>query len=290
MADRNINDLIFNLVSYNIPPVCRHYNRQVGDEYNPIEGYVMQWPDGTMIITGSYDLGGCRMQSYKWGNAFYRSNSQNMPHLEAEFKEVPVIIHNAAGPQGGGGLDGDGATGWLYRWYSRHTTTKMSNAYFCRPTTGNPHLQMQFVAIGEWKTYEGGSAVNLVEKIKKNDADLYMCPDVTVYGSGRNKDRVIKFQNGLMIISGVRNLGSKAITSAWGSLYETSSAFSVGTFPVSFTSAPHVFLSPTDYSVPCLLQIAMSGTTTNIGNTWALSATSTTGTVEIAYLAIGMWK
>lgn len=282
-----------------IPPIYRYYNRKVGNDYNEVGGYVIQWPNGLQIITGAYSFGTTGF-STKWGDVFYKSNSQYLPHFDAEFKEPPIVLHNCNGGQGGGGGHKTaGTTAYMYHW-NNLSTTRMGNGIFTKPVKPmfSQAIAMEFVAIGEWKTYEGGSVdMNVIEKITKKgtgsitnpDIDMYMCPLVTNYTLENGTDKVIKFQNGLMIITGTRNLGSKAITKAWGSVYETDS-FQVGDFSVAFVDVPNVQMVPTKNSVDCILEVKNDMTATTIGKTWAMSPVSTTGVIEIAYQAIGMWK
>lgn len=281
MSEVDLNKIILDSVGYDVPPVYQYYNTKKEDDYSEVTGYVIQWPNGLQIITGKYSFNSVSFSAFtgKWGK-FYESTKQYMPHYEVPFKTKPTVIHNII-------RKNNGSAAFISKLFNS-STSDMGRCYVVRPVSGSKTVDMGFVAIGNWTQYLGGN-MNRVDKIIKNNVDIYICPEVTDNTVSNGKDKVIKFQNGMMIITGTRNLGSIAMTSTWGSFYE-SGEINLGTFSESFIESPTVLASITNNSTECLLQQVNSTTNTSIGASWALSGTSKTGTVEIDYVAIGRWK
>lgn len=283
MNEKNVDKIQVNGSTYNIPPVWKYYNTKSGNDYSAVSGYVIQWPNGLQIITGRYSFNKVTMNTFsgKWGK-FYESKKQYMPHYEVPFKNIPVATFNVA-------KKSDGLAAFISELFES-STDALGRCYVVCPASGGRVVDMDFTAIGEWSTYLGGGSMNILDKIIKDGDTMYMCPEVTDYTLSDGKDKVIKFQNGMMIIAGTRNLGTVAMTSSWGSMYESGKISLGSDFSEAFIEIPTVKVSITKTSTECLLETVLETTTTSPGKTWAFSGTSKSGTVEIDYIAVGRWK
>ena len=112
---------------------------------------------------------------------------------------------------------------------------------------------------------------------------------VYIQESGSNSDgNYIKYSNGIMICYGAKTF-TKDVTSAWGSIYETATAFSLGNFPKAFIEKPSCIIN-------CLAGTTVwvesqNTTETVIGNTWVMRPVSTPNcNFTLSYIAIGKWK
>lgn len=121
--------------------------------------------------------------------------------------------------------------------------------------------------------------MNIIEEINKGDDTLYLTPTITEYTiSDTNMsgyDKVIKFQNGMMIIAGRRSF--------------TSSASSSATFSVAFINSPIVQVSICGGTMKKMTQIVSANATSFSFGTRQFES-STGSDLAFDYLAIGKWK
>lgn len=108
--------------------------------------------------------------------------------------------------------------------------------------------------------------------------------------SGSNSNgNYIKFSDGTMICTKSVIVSTK-IENPWGNLFE-SSQLDLGNFPVSFIETPVLSVNKT-IGRGSWLELVEGTTNSAIGNTYLVSAVSTTSTTNITIniIAIGKWK
>lgn len=102
----------------------------------------------------------------------------------------------------------------------------------------------------------------------------------------------VKYPNGTLVCYGRKNIGTVAITTAWGGLYTHGSAgIALDNFPVPFVSTPVVTKTISGASGACSLLYSGTPSTTNPGNVGLMRGTDgTLNSVTIDYVAVGRWK
>ena len=84
--------------------------------------------------------------------------------------------------------------------------------------------------------------------------------------------------------------GTVNIQNAWGNLYETSSGYSFGDWPVPFVSKPSVAITSIA-GTPVFAEALSNVSETYIGSAYLWSATKRTNTnFTFAVIGIGRWK
>ena len=108
--------------------------------------------------------------------------------------------------------------------------------------------------------------------------------------SGSNANgNYIKYADGTMICWGSRRILDINVGTQWGSVYETTNKYDLGSFPATFISAPELFVN-TRNGTTCFCE-AVSPTTTALGETWFWSPVERTRVgFYISFMAIGKWK
>lgn len=113
-----------------------------------------------------------------------------------------------------------------------------------------------------------------------------------IHGSNTNGSYV-KFPDGLMICWKLVSKTGVKITNAWGSFYESTSSISLGSWPVTFTAAPTVFLSVahTNSGITAYPEQPQGVTASSCGTTYAASPTSSSSAaLAFTVIGIGYWK
>lgn len=112
------------------------------------------------------------------------------------------------------------------------------------------------------------------------------------HGSNTNGD-YIKFVDGTLICWKQKSFSNVAITTAWGNVYETTTAMNLGDWAMPFASTPIAFTSPgrVSGSVSAFVEQIQNTTTTAVGTTlfWCPRSHSS-ATVVADILGIGRWK
>ena len=100
-----------------------------------------------------------------------------------------------------------------------------------------------------------------------------------------------KFNNGLLICE---KSVSKSVscTSAWGSMYESTSSIEFGSWPVAFSNYPTVIANTVRSSgeLACAVEMVRDYSTTSAGNALVYRPTSASGTARVHIVGIGLWK
>lgn len=111
----------------------------------------------------------------------------------------------------------------------------------------------------------------------------------TIYDSGSNSNGSwIRFNNGTMICSNTVQYANIAITTVWGSFYESSKLSLGGNYPVPFIEEPDLVVTS---HYPNLVEKYGDANAITPGTFYAAKPKSTTGeTVKVSYIAIGNWK
>ena len=107
------------------------------------------------------------------------------------------------------------------------------------------------------------------------------------YGSNSNGS-YIKYGNGDMICYKTINVSSN-ITNRWGNMYESTSAVSLGNWPVEFKDTPTINVNKTT-GQGSWLQLINGLSKTSCGNTYFVSAVSSSVTTNLNIIGIGKWK
>lgn len=280
MSVKNIDKITFNGTDYDIPPVFRYYSVKSGDDYNAVSGYVMQWPNGLQIITGTYQFENMIISSLtgKWGS-YYESYKKYMPHYDAEFKSLPYVVWNTAS-----GTNSDYFIGELMN----SSTTRLGQCYVISTSskiTSKRAIYMNFIAIGEWKTYEGAASMGntAIENIKMNGDTLNIAP----WFRKNSSSLIVKFSDGTMIEAG-RKTTSGDINTASGSIY-LSNVVSFGNFPEAFIETPILMTSTNNAATESMLDYAET-TTTGFSCRFVSATSKTNVTLGVDFIAIGKWK
>lgn len=112
------------------------------------------------------------------------------------------------------------------------------------------------------------------------------------YGSNSNGEYV-KFVDGTLVCWKQVSFSNVAITTAWGSVYENSTALNLGNWAYTFISAPTVFASPgrVSGSVSAFAEQIQNTSETAVGTTlfWC-PRTHSSAIVAANILGIGRWK
>ena len=113
--------------------------------------------------------------------------------------------------------------------------------------------------------------------------------NVKVVESGSNSNgRWTKWHDGTMICYKNINFGDVAITTAWGSFYETASDYSCGNYPQAFIETPCISIMPLN---TCFVEKKGNTTATSWGSFWACRpAKYESFSLVVACIAIGKWK
>lgn len=123
-----------------------------------------------------------------------------------------------------------------------------------------------------------------------SDKDTYNCNYINgiIESESNSNGNWIKFADGTLItVHQVNQTLSR--TSAWGNMYETDQAASLGNYPQEFKYTPYIFL--TLYGTNALFEAVNDTTKTSGGNVYLIAPTSNAGqTYTIQVLAIGKWK
>lgn len=135
---------------------------------------------------------------------------------------------------------------------------------------------------------------NIENSFKSNkttsDKDTYNCNYINsiIEGGSNSNGNWIKFADGTLItVHQVNQTLSR--TSAWGNMYETNQAASLGDFPVEFKYTPFIFL--TLYGQNALFESINDATKSSAGKVYLIAPTANDGqTYTIQVLAIGKWK
>lgn len=131
------------------------------------------------------------------------------------------------------------------------------------------------------------SDLNEIKSVVNNNANEL----TNVIESGSNSNgKWVKYADGTMICYGTTLMPTLTMTTAFGSVFETSTATSFGTFPQTFYAAPVVTVTQTTGATATPEQVTDT-TTTNIGKAffWRPTSRSATG-VNFNWLAVGRWK
>lgn len=124
-----------------------------------------------------------------------------------------------------------------------------------------------------------------INRISLNGQNYDLAPTIQ---TGSNY-MIMKFPNGVMIIAGTKVYGTINVSTAWGSLYETSSLIDLGDYPTAFVSTPNLQITPIDDN-GIFFEVIKERTSTKLGKTWFCKPTAASVEVSINYLAIGRWK
>ena len=113
--------------------------------------------------------------------------------------------------------------------------------------------------------------------------------NVKVVESGSNSNgRWTKWMDGTMICYKNINFGDVAITTAWGSFYETASDYSCGNYPQAFIETPCISIMPLN---TCFVEKKGNTTATSWGSFWACRPTQFESfSLVVDCIAIGRWK
>ena len=106
--------------------------------------------------------------------------------------------------------------------------------------------------------------------------------------SGSNSNgEYIKFSDGTMICRKYINFGKKAITTTWGSFYE-SEKMTIGNYPEPFIEIPQIFIMPLNTFF--IEKESSSISKTSWGDFYATRPASATMYIPVDCFAIGKWK
>lgn len=106
--------------------------------------------------------------------------------------------------------------------------------------------------------------------------------------SGSNTNgSYIKFSDGTMICRKYINFGKKAITTTWGSFYE-SEKITIGNYPEPFIEIPQIFIMPLNTFF--IEKESSSISKTSWGDFYATRPASATMYIPVDCFAIGKWK
>lgn len=139
-----------------------------------------------------------------------------------------------------------------------------------------------------------------LDDLKIDGVSASLPPTITYYnrkvGEDYNKvkGRVIKWDNGLMIITGAYDLGRTACTSNWGAFKECNNEQYLPHFEEEFIEPPYVTVSVTsednDDVNAAFIEAIDSLSTTRMGMAYFCTGTSGYKQIAISFIAIGMWK
>lgn len=128
-----------------------------------------------------------------------------------------------------------------------------------------------------------------------SDTDTYSCNYINgIIESGSNTNgEYIKYADGTMICTSARRFENVAVTTAWGSLYDSPS-LELGNMPEVFVSIPKVFITSHNItgqtSRACFIEWITGTTTSSWGSTAVARPTSGNSDLAFSLLAIGKWK
>ena len=107
--------------------------------------------------------------------------------------------------------------------------------------------------------------------------------------SGSNANgNYIKYYDGTLICYKRHNFGTVSCDTAWGSLYETSSALDLGNFPVAFVGDyPDFYIMPWH---AFFVERKYTASLTSWGSFWVVRPNNSNVDVIVSCYAIGKWK
>lgn len=125
--------------------------------------------------------------------------------------------------------------------------------------------------------------------IKKADNTADTLDNCVIVDSGSNSNGSwIKWADGTMICSNTVQYTNVAITTVWGSFYESSKLSLGGNYPVPFIEEPDLIVTS---HYPNLVEKYGDANAITPGTFYATKPKSTTGeTVKVSYIAVGKWK
>lgn len=135
---------------------------------------------------------------------------------------------------------------------------------------------------------------NIENSFKSNkttsDKDTYNCNYINgiIESESNSNGNWIKFADGTLItVHQVNQTLSRS--SAWGNMYETDQAASLGNYPQEFKYTPYIFL--TLYGTNALFEAVNDTTKTSAGKVYLIAPTANAGqNYTIQVLAVGRWK
>lgn len=100
-----------------------------------------------------------------------------------------------------------------------------------------------------------------------------------------------KMPDGTLICWGEISISSVAISSTWGSCYESTNISVSKSFPVTFSTTP-TLMTRVNTTPVAFLEDAITVSTTGIGGQYWLTRPTTASSVNgsISWLAVGKWK
>lgn len=123
-----------------------------------------------------------------------------------------------------------------------------------------------------------------------SDKDTYNCNYINgiIESESNSNGNWIKFADGTLItVHQVNQTLSRS--SAWGNMYETDQAASLGNYPQEFKYTPYIFL--TLYGTNALFEAVNDTTKTSAGKVYLIAPTANAGqNYTIQVLAVGRWK
>lgn len=81
-----------------------------------------------------------------------------------------------------------------------------------------------------------------------------------------------------------------ACTNSWGSIYESTSVMSFGSWAVPFIDVPYVSASVVNSSLAAWIEKVSSVTTTSAGEAYIVRPTTATNTCIVHLIGVGRWK
>lgn len=117
---------------------------------------------------------------------------------------------------------------------------------------------------------------------------LYYNENPVVESGTNSNGKWTKWMDGTMICYKHIDFGNVAITTAWGSFYETASDYSCGNYPQAFAETPCISIMPLN---TCFVEKKGNTTATSWGSFWACRpATYGSFSLTVDCIAIGRWK
>lgn len=139
-----------------------------------------------------------------------------------------------------------------------------------------------------------------LDDLKIDGVSASLPPTITYYNRKVGKDYnkvkgcVIKWDNGLMIITGAYDLGHTRFGGSWGVFKECNSKQYLPHFEVPFIEPPIITMAVTSEANSSLsaafIEAIDNLSTERAGTAYFCAGTSGTKELAISFIAIGMWK
>ena len=133
------------------------------------------------------------------------------------------------------------------------------------------------------------SDMNQIKNVVNNNAtELTNLPSTIIESDSNANGNYTKFTDGTLIC--YKNVSiSTNLNNAWGSLYENSTAASLGNWAATFITTPSISVQVANGS-GMMIQLVNNVSTTSCGDIYFASATSGSKSTYLSIIGVGKWK